>query len=169
MPFLFLCAALLLSCAKQPASFSSNQYTAAETVQIDQGDEKILQIAEDARRTLPVFFRHVTRAEAGEDHFCIKHPFRADDDSGIGMEQIWLTGIQFRNGEYYGILASDPVHINGMKKGDVVAFDVEEITDWMYVRDGKITGGRSIRYLLENIPESRRTEGQRQTLQMFDD
>ena len=167
MPLLFLCAVLLLSCTKQPASFTPAQ-AGSQTVQTGQADGELVEIAEEARRTLPVFFRHLTRAEAGEDNFCIKHPFRADEDSDIGMEQVWLTGIHFRNGEYYGILASAPLYISGMKKGDTVAFDMEEITDWMFVRDGKIAGGRSIRYLLENIPESRRSEEQRQMLQMFE-
>ena len=167
MPFLLLCVLFFQSCAKHPA-LPASQQVRAETVQTDQGDGEILRIAEDARRTLPIFFRHLTRAGAGDNSFCIKHPFRADDGSGVAMEQLWLTGVHFRNGEYYGILANTPVHIDGMKKGDTVIFDVETVTDWMYIRDGKIAGGLSIRYLLEKIPESQRSEQQWEMLLLFE-
>ena len=163
MPFLLLCGLLFMSCDRQPdASFG------AATVYAEQDDWEIVQIAIDARRTLPIFFRQLASGDHEEKGFSIKHPFRADDDSGVAMEQLWLGNIHFRDGEYLGVLASDPLHISGMQKGDTVALDMDAITDWMYVRDGKIAGGRSIKYLLERIPENQRSEGQRNILRMFD-
>jgi uncharacterized protein YegJ (DUF2314 family) len=113
----------------------------------------MVQIAEDARDTLPGFFRHLNRRDTEDDHFCVKYPFAADEDSGINSEQIWLTGIHFKNGIYYGILANNPRHLNSMKKGDTVIFDMDGVTDWMYIRGGRIIGGDSIKYLLEQIPQ----------------
>ena len=168
MSFLLLGVILFISCEKQPAPFTPDRQAGTETVQMEQSDSELLRIAEDARRTLPVFFQHLTRAGAGENNFCIKHPFKADNGAGFVMEQVWLTGIYFKNGEYYGILAGAPMLISGMEKGDTRTFDIEAITDWMYVRNGKITGGRSIKYLLENIPENRRSDEQRKILQMFE-
>jgi uncharacterized protein YegJ (DUF2314 family) len=136
-------------------------------MQAEQTDEKILQIAEDARNTLPGFFRQLTRANAKEEHFSIKYPFTADDGSGVNMEQVWLTGIHFKNGIYYGFLASAPRHLSGMKKGDKVMFDTDTITDWMYVRGGRIIGGDSIKYLLEKIPEDQRSDEERELLRML--
>ena len=169
MPFLFLCAILFLSCGKQSGPPETDLLTRTATIQTEQTDREILQIAEDARRTLPIFFRHLSRPDSNEDGFCVKHPFMADDQSGIVMEQIWLTDIYFKDGAYYGVLASSPMHLSGMKKGDTVTFEADLITDWMYVHNGKIAGGRSIKYLLEKIPESQRSEEQRKTLQMFED
>jgi uncharacterized protein YegJ (DUF2314 family) len=135
-------------------------------MQEDQFDEEILQISEDARNTLPGFFRQLTRG-GGAEHFCVKYPFAADEDSGINTEQVWLTGIYFKDGLYYGILTNTPRHLGRLKKGDKVTFNMDEITDWMYVRGGKITGGDSIKYLLEKIPEYQRGEGERELLRMF--
>ena len=137
------------------------------TMQADQTNEKIAQIAEDARNTLPGFFRQLTRADTKEEYFCIKYPFKADDDSGVDMEQVWLTGIHFKNGIYYGFIASAPQHLTGMKKGDKVIFDTDTITDWMYVRGGRIIGGDSIKYLLEKKPEDQRSDGERELLRML--
>jgi len=163
MFFLLLCGLLFMSCDRQPV-----EQARAETAYTEQYDGEILRIAEDARRTLPIFFRQLTRGDPRESGFSIKHPFRADNGSGIGMEQLWLNGIHFKDGEYFGVLASIPLYVSGLQKGDTVALDMDAVTDWMYVRDGKIAGGRSIKYLLEQIPESRRSEEQRKMLQMFE-
>jgi uncharacterized protein YegJ (DUF2314 family) len=136
-------------------------------MQIGQTDKEIAQIAEDARNTLPGFFRQLTRADTKEEHFCIKYPFKADEGSGVNMEQVWLTGIHFKNGIYYGFLASAPRHLSGMKKGDKVMFDTDTVTDWMYVRGGRIIGGDSIKYLLKKIPEDQRSDEERELLRML--
>ena len=168
MPFLVLCVIFFFSCDKPPAPITLDQQARSETMQTEQADGEILRIAEDARRTLPIFFRHLTRPEPNEGSFCVKYPFRADEQSGIVMEQIWLTGIHFKDGGYYGVIASSPLHINGLERGSTVTFDADAITDWMYVRNGKIAGGRSIKYLLEKIPERRRSEAQQEMLFMFE-
>jgi uncharacterized protein YegJ (DUF2314 family) len=134
-------------------------------MQVDQDDEEILQIAEDARNTLSGFFRHLNRPGAGEKQFCVKYPFPTGNDNG--MEQLWLTGIYFKNGKYYGILEGSPTHLNGMKKGDTVIFEADSITDWMYIRHDKIIGGYSIKYLIEKIPENQRSDREFKLLQMF--
>ena len=160
MLVLVLCATLLLSCDQQSAR--------AETVQVEQADEEILQIAENARRTMHIFFRYLARSDTGADFF-IKYPFKADEGQGINMEQIWLANIRFRDGVYYGVLASSPLHVSGMKKGDTTVFDIDAITDWMFVQDGKIAGGRSVKYLLEKVPENQRSNEQQKLLSMFED
>jgi len=164
---LFLGIIFLFSCQKSSNQPAPQGPAKPITMQADQTDKKILQIAEDARNTLPGFFRQLTRADAKEEYFCIKYPFKADDGSGVNMEQVWLTGIHFKNGIYYGFLASAPRYLNGMKKGDKVMFDTDTITDWMYVRGGRIIGGDSIKYLLEKIPEDQRSDRERELLRML--
>jgi len=160
MGFILLCAVLLFSCEK------SSEPPEVTVMPVYQDDMEIARIAEDARSTLPVFFRYLNRTSAGKDCY-VKCAFLADEDSGVDREQIWLTGIQFRNGRYFGVLASAPRYLSGMKKGDRVIFDIDAITDWMYIRSGKITGGESIKYLLEKIPEDQRNDRERELLRML--
>jgi uncharacterized protein YegJ (DUF2314 family) len=157
---LLLCVFFFFSCDKQPVSEPP-----AETIQLDRTDAELQRIAENARSTLPSFFRHLARPGADVHSFCIKYPFISDD--GAVSEQLWLTGIRFKNGAYFGTLANAPQRLNKMKKGDTVSFSTDLITDWMYVREGKIIGGYSIKYLLEKTPEEQRSEEQRRLLQMF--
>ena len=160
MGLFLLCAVLLFSCEKP------SEQPEVTTVQVYQDDMEIARIAEDARGTLPVFFRFLNRAGAGKDCY-VKCPFIADEDSGVDREQIWLTSIQFSNGKYFGVLTDSPRHLTGMKKGDRVIFDMEAITDWMYVQGGKIIGGESIKCLLGRIPEEQRNDRERELLRML--
>jgi uncharacterized protein YegJ (DUF2314 family) len=164
MGLFLLCAVLLFSCEK------TSEPPEAAVARVYQDDMDIARIAEDARNTLPVFFRYLTTsgagANAGKDCY-VKYPFLADEDSGVDKEQVWLTGIQFSNGKYFGVLVNAPRHLSGMKRGDRVIFDMDTITDWMYIRGGKITGGESIKYLLEKIPEDRRSDRERELLRML--
>jgi uncharacterized protein YegJ (DUF2314 family) len=166
----------LVSCERLPGWIQSRiprrTGTAAEqpapTLHLNQADEELRLIALNAKDTLPIFFRHMLRPAKNESGFCIKYPFRTDSGSGFSMEQLWLSEISFKDGVYYGVLVNNPFYISSMKKGDTVIFSADEITDWMYAKNGKIIGGRSIKYLLEQIPASERGEEQRQRLQMFE-
>jgi uncharacterized protein YegJ (DUF2314 family) len=160
MALFLLCSLFLFSCEK------SSEPPEVTVMQVYQDDMEIVRIAEDARNTLPVFFRYLNRAGAGKDCY-VKYPFMADENSGVDREQLWLTGIQFSSGRYFGVLTGAPRHLSSMNRGDRVIFDMEGITDWMYVHGGKITGGESIKYLLEKIPENQRNDRERELLRML--
>ena len=175
---------LFLACGRKigPDSSAPNKAAggAGENINLDTGfpgdsysieaqtNGELLRIAENARETMPDFFRHLFRAAREEAKFCVKYPFKTDSGSGFSMEQLWLSDIRFKNGVYYGVLITSPLYIAGMKKGSEVIFSADEITDWMYTRNGKIVGGRSIKYLLEQIPQTRRSTEQRAILTMFE-
>jgi len=164
--FLVLAAIFFVSCGGQSSLF--RQAARATTVHVDEFDGEIPRITENARNTLNIFFRHLNMAEPGEGNFSVKYAFPVDAESGTSAEQIWIGNITFRNGRYYGAVASTPVYLTGIRRGDTINFNVDLITDWMFTRNGRIVGGHSIRHLLEQIPEGYRTAGQRRTLQMFE-
>jgi uncharacterized protein YegJ (DUF2314 family) len=168
-PFLLPLAVLALcSCGKPPAPVPLPEHP-APTLHLPRNEEELLRIAEDARETLPLFFRHLQNPAKGEADFRVKYPFQADSGSGFSMEQIWLEDIRFTGSEYYGALANAPFYIAALRMGDSVSFSPDKITDWMYTQNGTIAGGRSIKYLLEQIPGHERSEEQRAILQLFPD
>jgi uncharacterized protein YegJ (DUF2314 family) len=163
----FLCflvlSLLFFSCSRQDNYIASDK----TTLHIDQSDTELERIARDARDTLPVFFRHMLRPAQDEGNFRVKYPIRADRESGFGMEQLWLSDIRYADGMYYGVVDNTPFYTASIKKGDTVAFSAEDITDWMYTSSEKIIGGRSIKYLLEQLPEH--SAEQQRIMQMLSD
>jgi uncharacterized protein YegJ (DUF2314 family) len=138
------------------------------TLHRDQADGGLVLIAENARDSLPVFFRRLQRPQRGDGNFRIKYALKTSAGSVFSREQVWLSDIRFRDGLYSGVLANSPYYVSGLAGGERISFDVEEITDWMFTQKGKITGGLSIKYLLDQIPEHERDEEQRRILEMFE-
>jgi uncharacterized protein YegJ (DUF2314 family) len=160
---------LIFSCGERPPQFPPDPVIAADPTQHRAGDDaELARIAEAARDTLPVFLRRLQRPRAGDGNFRIKYPLAADPGSGFSREQVWLANIRFRDRRFSGVLVNTPYYVSGFSAGDSIIIDTEEITDWMFTRRGKITGGFSIKYLLEQIPEHERDEEQRRILEMFE-
>ena len=161
--FFFVCVFLLFSCnisnrdASRPPS---------PTIEVVQSDKEIERIADNARRALPIFFRNLNTPENGANNFYVKYPLSSDDGDVEPKvrEQVWLGDIRLKNNACYGTLANT-ARSRGQKR---VTIDMDKITDWMYIQDGKIIGGRSIKYLLEKIPDDQRNEDQRKILRMFE-
>jgi uncharacterized protein YegJ (DUF2314 family) len=164
-----------LSCEKTPGRFPVFSGRAGQVPAIradptrhrDRDDAELARIAQNARDTLPVFFRRFQSPRPGDGNFRIKCPLRADARSGFSREQVWLADIRFRDGGYSGILVNTPYYVSGLARGERTGFSIDEITDWMFTSEGRITGGLSIKYLLEQIPEHERDEEQRLILDMF--
>ena len=174
---LAMAALLLISCGGQLGLF--RQAGRATTVHVDEFDGEIMRIAENARNTINIFFRHLNTPQTGEGNFSVKYAFPASGggyyyygyvyaEDTVSAEQVWIADITFRGGRYYGIVVSTPVYLADIRRGDRVSFNADSITDWMFTRNGRIIGGHSIRHLLEQIPEAERTDGQRRTLRMFE-
>ena len=53
------------------------------------------------------------------------------------------------DGGYSGRFANAPRDLPGRKAGEVALFKEADISDWMFMRNGKIVGGETIRPLLE--------------------
>jgi uncharacterized protein YegJ (DUF2314 family) len=142
---------LLFSCEKKPPIPAAPPRD--PTLALSQSDGTLLEIRRRARETLPVFIRKMQNPEPGEGDFMVKYPLPADKRSGFRHEELWLGDIGFNDGRYSGVLVNQPYHVSAYRAGDRVFFAIDDVSDWMYTRDGRIVGGLSIKYLIEGIPE----------------
>ena len=70
-------------------------------------------------------------------------------------EHIWIAEVKkLPDGRYSGRFANAPVHLPGRHIGDLVAFGEADISDWMFMRNGKIVGGETIRPMLKSMPKA---------------
>jgi uncharacterized protein YegJ (DUF2314 family) len=148
---LLFSAALLFSCEKKAPIPPAIPRDPAQA--LSQSDGTLGEIRRRALAELPLFIRKLQNPAPGEGNFMVKYPFPADEGSGFRHEEIWLGELRFVDGRYSGVLINQPYHVSSCRAGDRVVFSINDISDWMYLQDGRIAGGLSVKYLIEGIPE----------------
>ena len=78
--------------------------------------------------------------------------------SSYGYEHFWLTDIMYANNEFRGVVDNLPVYTNDLKIGDTIRIDTENISDWMYVDNGKLRGGYTIRAIRDKMSAPQKKE-----------
>lgn len=101
---------------------------------VDSEDPRLKAAVEEARRRYREFVE-AFKARAGEN-FAVKAPIRR----GGRTEFIWVKVVGFEPTVVHGELANDPVDLGGLKLGDRVEVPVEDVADWVYLRDGAPVG-----------------------------
>jgi uncharacterized protein YegJ (DUF2314 family) len=150
-------AAVLTSAHVQPASAQGGPI-----VNVPDADAEMNAAIAKARATLPTFWRSFEKPGKCEEQFVLKVYFQVNRPGGPRRSHVWVESIErFANGRLAARLSNDPRHFEG-KAGDRVEFDSEQISDWMFKRDGKIVGGETVRVLLPRMTKEQADELQKQ-------
>jgi uncharacterized protein YegJ (DUF2314 family) len=120
---------------------------------VDQHNHAMKRAVHQARRTVGVFIQAVQHPVAGQYDFEVKKPFRQGDV----VEHLWLSDVSFRGNRFHGHVDNAPRKIKGLKMGDRVSVNPNEISDWAFVENGRLVGGYTIRVLYAELsPEGRK-------------
>lgn len=104
-----------------------------------------------ARASLPAFWAAREAQAPGTEKFMLKVAFPMDAGGG---EHIWVTDISTKgDGRYEGRLGNDPQFIKDRRFGDLVSFGETQVSDWMFLRFGKIVGNETARPLIARMPK----------------
>jgi uncharacterized protein YegJ (DUF2314 family) len=104
------------------------------------------------RATLPTFWASYDAPKSSETGHSLKVRFPSARTSG---EHIWIADVKKRpDGRYSGKFANAPRDLPGKKAGDLTEFTEADITDWMFMRNGKIVGGETIKPSLKALPKA---------------
>ncbi len=110
------------------------------TVQATADDDELERIAEQARASLPEF---VMAYESGDgESFCVKAPFT----DGKKTEHMWVRITEIADDGFVGELGNAPA-IKGYREGQIVSVPIDDIEDWIFLRDGEMVGGESSKLL----------------------
>jgi uncharacterized protein YegJ (DUF2314 family) len=83
----------------------------------------------------------------GADSFSVKMPVH----DGKQVEHFWLTNVTYADGVFTGEIDNDPEFVHTVKLGQTVSVKKEEISDWLYMKDGKMYGNYTVRVLLPKM------------------
>ena len=60
----------------------------------------------------------------------------------------------FKDGKFEGTINNEPGSVNNVTLGQQWTIGKTEISDWMFMRDGKMHGNYTMRPLLKTMPEA---------------
>ncbi|MEM8670882.1 MAG: DUF2314 domain-containing protein [Planctomycetota bacterium] len=84
------------------------------------------------------------------EDYAVKAPI---EDNGE-VEHFWLVDISFKDGRFTGRIGNDPGIVTNVTMGQQYSLGKTEISDWMFMRDGKMHGNYTLRPLLATMPEA---------------
>ena len=122
-------------------------------LQVHQNDEDMQAAMREARESFPSFASEIPRLSREGLYYSIKVPV----ESAAGIEHIWLTAPELKEGMVCGKLGNVPLK-GGHQLGDLMTVPVDSISDWMTMEDGEIRGGYTLFVLRNRMNESERQE-----------
>lgn len=121
-------------------------------VDVATGNPEMVAAITKARATLPAFWAAYEAPKSNEDGHALKVRFPTRGTNG---EHIWMAEVKkLPDGRYSGRFANQPRDLPGKRAGDLVEFTAADISDWMFLRNGKIVGGETIRPMLKLMPRA---------------
>ena len=100
-----------------------------------------------ARSEIDIFIAELA-AGNGTD-FGVKAPI---EDNGE-VEHFWLTDVTYSDGTFEGLIGNDPGMVRNVTFGQKWKISKTEISDWTFMRDGKMHGNYTLRPLLKTMPD----------------
>src|SRR5262249_6721981 len=90
----------------------------------------------------------------GQTGFSIKTPIT----DGRNTEHMWLNPVTFDGSKFHGTVNNQPEKVTGVELGSKRSIGAKEISDWMYIENGKLVGGFTIRVLRDKLAAKERLE-----------
>jgi uncharacterized protein YegJ (DUF2314 family) len=108
-----------------------------------ESDPEMDKAIANAPTTVQKFIDALKSPQPNQKSFAIKKGFK----QGAMTEYMWLTDVTYDGTNFRGVLNNDPVDVKNVKIGDALNVSPQEISDWMYVENGKLVGGYTLRVL----------------------
>ena len=118
------------------------------TVRIEGIDTEMTAAIAAARATLPNYWQPLKHREHGESQFSLKVKI----SDGNTAEHFWAVDVTYENGIILGTIDNNPDIIKIVKLGQRIQIREQDITDWGYVRDGRMFGKYTLRAILNRLP-----------------
>jgi uncharacterized protein YegJ (DUF2314 family) len=134
-------AVITTGACSQPSSRSDVVWTTTDR-------PEVTAAMAEARKTLPIFWRHFDAKDPNTGELYVKAPFKTRHN---GQEHMWVEPVRRSPTEIVGRLVDAPEDVDGLKPGDEVRFAPDRVSDWSYVRAGKTYGNFTTRLLLDSF------------------
>jgi uncharacterized protein YegJ (DUF2314 family) len=142
----FLLALALLLCPAAPLPVLAQE---THYLKIPNQDAAMEEAKAKARATLSHFWERLGSPGAGESGVALKVALPYGDNN---TEHIWTKNVERKDGKVFGVINNVPRDVRTVRLGDRIEIAEHQISDWMYVRNGKWVGNYTLRPLLKRMP-----------------
>lgn len=119
-----------------------------ETLTSDYDEQKMQQAIAEARSTLDTFLDRFRHPQPGDDAFHLK--VKIEDKNGV--EYFWVSDLKLAAEPYSGKIADEPGIVKAVSFGQEYRFTRSDVSDWMYMANGKMQGNYTLKVELESMP-----------------
>jgi uncharacterized protein YegJ (DUF2314 family) len=140
--------ALLCVCAASPL-VGGTAHAHDDVVSVPNDDAEMATAIAKARKSIDTFWAALSAPKPDEDGFALKVRIEANGQS----EHFWLIDVERKGTGYAGTINNEPEMVDTVTNGQRYEFTDEQISDWMFMRNGKMVGNETMRPLLKHMPE----------------
>ena len=141
-----------LTCCAQTNTDKTVREGEPDVYNVDDTDAAMNDAIKKANKTLEHFEKAIASKKPEYEYFSIKQRF----ETANGGEHIWIQDIQFKNGNYMGIVGNEPVSTSEVQLGQTITIDRSKISDWLYFDNGIVQGAYTIKVLRDQMTEEER-------------
>jgi uncharacterized protein YegJ (DUF2314 family) len=142
LPTVCLIVLAFAGCSQQPDTLATGGYDEAE----------MAAATARAIREVDEFIAELTAGDS--ENYGVKAPIT----DGENTEHFWLVDVTYEDGQFSGTIGNDPGIVSNVKLGQPWTLGKTDISDWMYIRDGKMYGNYTMRPLLDTMPQQKADE-----------
>ena len=132
--------------------------------QVADDDAKMNAALAKGKASLPQFVAALKQNKPSRSHFAVYARFVENEK----VEFLWIDPVVLDGANFRGIVANKPEMLTKIKAGDRILVPNADVTDWMYVENGKLVGGYSSRVLRDGLSAAERADFDKSMPYSFD-
>jgi uncharacterized protein YegJ (DUF2314 family) len=125
---------------------------------VKDNDRAMKGAVEKARESLGFFLAALNAKKPDSTDFEVKKCFI----DGEKVEHIWIGNVTWDGKAFHGRVDNKPLDVASVRLGQRVTVAPEDVTDWMFVKDGKLMGGFTTRVLYSRLSPEEKTQFRQQ-------
>lgn len=122
--------------------------------EVKDNDKAMDRAVDHAQKSLGFFIAALQKKRAGDERFEVKKGF-VDGDK---VEQLWVDHLSWDGHEFRGRINNKPIDVKNVHLGQTVTIAPRDVTDWMFVKEGKLMGGYTTRVIYSRLSPSEKAQ-----------
>ena len=115
--------------------------------QVADNDKAMDRAVEHAQHSLAFFMAALRAKKPGDAMFEIKKGY-VDGDK---VEHLWISNLSYDGKNFHGKINNRPLDVKNVRLGQRVTIAPVEVSDWMFLKNGKLVGGYTTRVLYARL------------------